>query len=58
MWEGLSLEAKAYQRADLALKTYRRGNTSRANRILRRADRAILRAVGYGRKAIQILATL
>jgi hypothetical protein len=56
--KGLALEAKAYQRADLALKTYRRGDTRRANRILRRADRAIVRAVGYGRKAIQIMATL
>jgi hypothetical protein len=56
--KGLSLEAKAYQRADLALKTYKRGHTRRANRILRRADRAIVRAVGYGKKAVQILATL
>lgn len=56
--KGLALEAKAYQRADLALKTYGRGHTRRANRILRRADRAIVRAVGYGKKAIQIMATL
>jgi hypothetical protein len=56
--KGLKLEAMAYQRADLALKSYGRGNTARANRILRRADRAILRAVGYGKKAIQILVTL
>lgn len=56
--KGLALEAKAYQRADIALKTYGRGHTRRANRILRRADRAIVRAVGYGKKAIQIMATL
>jgi len=56
--KGLALEAKAYQRADLALKSYGRGHTARANRILRRADHAILRAVSYGKKAVQILVTL
>jgi hypothetical protein len=55
---GLDLEATAYSRADIALKSYKAGNTARANRILRRADRAILRAVNDGKKAIEIMATL